>query len=976
MASERFRDRRRVIDADREVDSFLAETTTPLDVPILEEGIAGPAENISKDHVREAASFPAETMTPIELPLVEEGTPGPAKIMSKDHKALISRIDKLFYNRIEPSAEYGLSPAQIKHTPLSELGIQPHDVLAQCHTVFHSDDYFWEHLHDLRCRCEEQTHHLELMDQIKYNLLHDPEWYLYQDPSSELGDFSDDFGTLDGRDVLQQFDFNAFLKNDNADSEDCLACDPFLTLSDLPVPFDVDILQLHVNMSWLHDPYCACQQPEHRAQLRREWGDRRKAMKTSEMRDVLEEYLLGHMCLAHRNGYIGNDILSPQDPSQTSLEPRDPAVARVGMINSHTGKVATPEIVEENPFGEHTSTESSLALQDYQIQLMLLEKQNKKRLSIARQEQDSSRYGPMSKLFPDYAGLPLDSRAIPFDVLVTLYQQVVTAAFVQLPRYHFLPIPQDAIDVPSLLKDQERQESAYLRGQEYVILEKGKDPRVMPTLPFVERKVGKHLLQSLCEFWARETLFTADVEQAYTDSPFAIARRFRTTYMAENKCSMARKRDQIQDEFDRCARVAVDAEIQAEHNEASAPQSTRWSSAYYATKQIQYRLRVLEEKRLANQAFSEQDTVKGTSLIAHIDTAQAVLWEETNRQSQRSGVHALQDYQMELMLLEQQNKKRLLMARQEQDSAQQGPNAGPTDHTIMQQTEHAESRSEHPSKADGPFSELTSLHVNKKGYVEDEEGNAVGVITSGNAKELVGMQVDEDGAIIDRYGNTQGRAGPIEEEEGEEEEEDEEEEEQTPEDLSALAVEQAIQAWEAEEQSRIRMHDVADQASLVESTQTDYARTQIANSQRLSMQMREMDEQLRTQHAVNQASAISAAQTTQADSQTQQSAQSPDSQQTSHSPTSLNQQVPPQSRKRTHEPDDEDVQMEEFHCPYPACHNLLAGGEAVLKVEKDGRSEIWCAHDGCLESYTSTQRWRRHICTPHHDLLGLGTRSE
>jgi hypothetical protein len=32
------------------------------------------------------------------------------------------------------------------------------------------------------------------------------------------------------------------------------------------------------------------------------------------------------------------------------------------------------------------------------------------------------------------------------------------------------------------------------------------------------------------------------------------------------------------------------------------------------------------------------------------------------------GNHALQDYQMQLMLLEQQNKKRLLMARQEQDS--------------------------------------------------------------------------------------------------------------------------------------------------------------------------------------------------------------------------------------------------------------------------------------------------------------------
>jgi hypothetical protein len=36
--------------------------------------------------------------------------------------------------------------------------------------------------------------------------------------------------------------------------------------------------------------------------------------------------------------------------------------------------------------------------------------------------------------------------------------------------------------------------------------------------------------------------------------------------------------------------------------------------------------------------------------------------------AQGQGNHALQDYQMQLMLLEQQNKKRLLMARQEQDN--------------------------------------------------------------------------------------------------------------------------------------------------------------------------------------------------------------------------------------------------------------------------------------------------------------------
>jgi len=38
-----------------------------------------------------------------------------------------------------------------------------------------------------------------------------------------------------------------------------------------------------------------------------------------------------------------------------------------------------------------------------------------------------------------------------------------------------------------------------------------------------------------------------------------------------------------------------------------------------------------------------------------------------NDNSQQAGSHALQDYQMQLMLLEQQNKKRLLLARQEAD---------------------------------------------------------------------------------------------------------------------------------------------------------------------------------------------------------------------------------------------------------------------------------------------------------------------
>ncbi|KAG9957135.1 hypothetical protein KCU61_g9333, partial [Aureobasidium melanogenum] len=82
---------------------------------------------------------------------------------------------------------------------------------------------------------------------------------------------------------------------------------------------------------------------------------------------------------------------------------------------------------------------------------------------------------------------------------------------------------------------------------------------------------------------------------------------------------------------------------------------------------------------------------------------------------------------------------------------------------------------ERVARPEGPFAGLEGLHVNKEGYVEDAEGNRVGIITEGNVKRLVGLSVDEDGDISDKYGNTKGHAEPWEEEE------------QTPEDLSALA---------------------------------------------------------------------------------------------------------------------------------------------------------------------------------------------
>jgi len=75
---------------------------------------------------------------------------------------------------------------------------------------------------------------------------------------------------------------------------------------------------------------------------------------------------------------------------------------------------------------------------------------------------------------------------------------------------------------------------------------------------------------------------------------------------------------------------------------------------------------------------------------------------------------------------------------------------------------------ERVTRKEGPFAGYEGLRVVKDGKVEDGDGNTVGVITEGDAKKLVGHSVDEDGDIIDKYGNVKGHAEPYEEEEPEE----------------------------------------------------------------------------------------------------------------------------------------------------------------------------------------------------------------
>ncbi|KAK5124124.1 hypothetical protein LTR85_001827 [Meristemomyces frigidus] len=72
---------------------------------------------------------------------------------------------------------------------------------------------------------------------------------------------------------------------------------------------------------------------------------------------------------------------------------------------------------------------------------------------------------------------------------------------------------------------------------------------------------------------------------------------------------------------------------------------------------------------------------------------------------------------------------------------------------------------EREAKPEGPFAGLEGLRVIEGGKVADEDGNVVGEIVEGNPKRLIGNAVDEDGDILDKYGNVKGHADPLPEEE-------------------------------------------------------------------------------------------------------------------------------------------------------------------------------------------------------------------
>lgn len=102
-----------------------------------------------------------------------------------------------------------------------------------------------------------------------------------------------------------------------------------------------------------------------------------------------------------------------------------------------------------------------------------------------------------------------------------------------------------------------------------------------------------------------------------------------------------------------------------------------------------------------------------------------------------SGNHALQDYQMQLMLLEQQNKKRLLMARQEQDSMSTPPSMPPGAHG-----QSAPNTSPQGSRAGGPSPNL--IEKARAPHTSTQSDHDREVVTGLNASSA-----DERGREVD-----------------------------------------------------------------------------------------------------------------------------------------------------------------------------------------------------------------------------------
>ncbi|KAL3432469.1 hypothetical protein BDV09DRAFT_205883 [Aspergillus tetrazonus] len=113
---------------------------------------------------------------------------------------------------------------------------------------------------------------------------------------------------------------------------------------------------------------------------------------------------LHHSRSAMNNQGMPNGLMNPGVmPNQADLVPMSDGQGMYQMNNGEfypNGQMAQVRPGAQTPGGQH----GNHALQDYQMQLMLLEQQNKRRLMMARQEQDSMTRGPDGQPLPGQQG--------------------------------------------------------------------------------------------------------------------------------------------------------------------------------------------------------------------------------------------------------------------------------------------------------------------------------------------------------------------------------------------------------------------------------------------------------------------------------------------------------------------------------------------------------------------------------------------
>lgn len=142
------------------------------------------------------------------------------------------------------------------------------------------------------------------------------------------------------------------------------------------------------------------------AQAQAAWQQSGPGAQQKSIQVYAQNLALHHSRSALNNQGMPNGLMNPGVmPNQTDLVPMPDGQGMYPMGNEYYGANGQMPQVRpgmQTPGGQH----GNHALQDYQMQLMLLEQQNKRRLLMARQEQDSMTTRADQPPMPGQGGLP------------------------------------------------------------------------------------------------------------------------------------------------------------------------------------------------------------------------------------------------------------------------------------------------------------------------------------------------------------------------------------------------------------------------------------------------------------------------------------------------------------------------------------------------------------------------------------------